>query len=70
MVVDKVSDMPDILSICCTPPPPDIDSLLPAERQRFGKLVHELHKQGYDLQSAQTRAYSQILNESVPYDHQ
>jgi hypothetical protein len=55
-------------SICCTPPPPDINSLLPEERQWFGKLVHDLLKQGKDLKSAQELAYSIVLLESVPYE--
>ena len=53
-------------SICCTPPPPDINSLRPEERQLFGKLVHDLRKQGKDLVSAQELAYSLVLLECIP----
>jgi DNA replication initiation complex subunit (GINS family) len=56
-----------MLQISCTPPPPDIASLTPEERQLFGKLVHDLRKQGKDLESAQLLAYSLVLLQSVPY---
>jgi hypothetical protein len=55
-----------MLSICCSPPPPDIASLLPEERQKFGKMVHDLRRLGKDLQTAQTLAYSKVLADSVP----
>jgi hypothetical protein len=63
-----MNDRPGITKICCIPPPPDLASLLPIERQRFGKLVHDLRKQGYDLQTAQLRAFAQVLSDSVPYE--
>ncbi len=57
-----------MISICCTQPPPDINSLRPEERQRFGKLVHDLRKQGKSLKSAQELAYSLVLLESIPFE--
>jgi hypothetical protein len=57
-----------MISICCTQPPPDINSLRPEERQRFGKLVHDLRKQGKSLKSAQELAYSMVLLESIPFE--
>jgi hypothetical protein len=57
-----------MISICCTLPPPDINSLRPEERQLFGKLVHSLRKQGKSLQSAQELAYTLVLLESIPYE--
>jgi hypothetical protein len=61
-----MNDRPGITKICYTAPPPDLASLLPIERQRFGKLVHDLCKQGYDLQTAQIRVFAQVLSDSVP----
>ncbi len=55
-------------SICCTIPPPDIKEFLPEEKQRFGFLVHQFRKQGYDLKLAQELAYHQVLDESIPFD--
>ena len=42
-----------------------IAARLPAEKQRFGLLVHQLRKQGVDLRKAQEQAYTQILAESL-----
>lgn len=59
-----------MISSCCSPPPPDIKSLRPEERQEFGKLVHDLRKQGRDLESAQRTAYSIVLFQSIPYERE
>lgn len=56
-----------MLKISCIPPPPNISSLRPEEKQLFGKLVHELRKRGLDLESAQRKAYSLVLYRSIPY---
>jgi hypothetical protein len=45
-------------SICCTPPSPDYNSLLPEEKQKFGFLVHQMRKKGFDLKTAEERAYT------------
>ena len=50
-------------SICCTPPEPDYRELTPEEKQRFGKIVHDLRKSGVALKSAQVRAYQIVLLE-------
>jgi hypothetical protein len=55
-----------MLSICCSPPQPDINSMTPEGRQKFGKMVHDLCRLGEDLQAAQTLAYSKVLADSVP----
>jgi hypothetical protein len=59
----KLSGGPTMLTICCTPPRLDIASLTPEERQKFDKMVHDLLRLGKDLQTAQTLAYTQVLNE-------
>ena len=46
----------------------NIKSLRSEERQRFGKLVHNLRKQGKSMKSAQELAYSMILLESIPFE--
>ena len=46
-----------MISICCSFPPPDPDSLTPEEQQRYGKLVHDLLKSGKDLKTAQVIAF-------------
>jgi len=56
-----------MLKICCSPEPPDIDSLTPEERGRFGFLVYKLRKAGHDVRKAQEIAYQRILLESIPY---
>lgn len=55
-----------MISICCSLPAIDLESLAPEEKQRFGKLVHGLRKQGKDLKTAQVLAFHQVLNESIP----
>ena len=55
-------------SICCTPPPDNYNDLTPEEMQRFGKMVNQLRKQGYDIANAQKIAYSEVLAESIPFD--
>jgi hypothetical protein len=54
-----------LIKICCTPEPPDINSLTMQEKRRFGLLVHRLRKSGHDLKTAQERAYQRVLLESV-----
>jgi len=56
-----------MIKISCTPPPSDYKSLLPEEKQKFGFLVHQMRKKGLDLQTAQERAYMQVLADSVPF---
>jgi len=48
-------------------PPPDWKSLIPEERQKFGKYVHELRKANkwITLEEAQRQAYERVLYESV-----
>jgi len=55
-----------MISIGCSFPAIDLESFTPEEKQRFGKLVHELRKQGKDLKSAQVIAFHQVLSESLP----
>lgn len=54
-----------MLQICCSPKPPDLDSLTPEEKRRFGQLVHMLRKSGHDLKKAQEMAFQRVLSESV-----
>jgi len=54
-----------MISICCTFPHPDTETLTPDEKQRFGKLVHDLRKAGKDLKTAQKMAYQLVLCEGV-----
>ena len=37
--------------------------MTPEEKQRFGKIVHDLRKSGVALKSAQVRAYQIVLLE-------
>lgn len=53
-----------MLQICCSPEPPDIDSLTPEEKRRFGLLVYMLRKSGHDLCKAQEMAFQRTLWES------
>lgn len=55
-------------SVCCTPEPPDYDSLLPDEKQKFCYLVNQFRKQGINLKTAQVMALQQVLCESIPFD--
>jgi hypothetical protein len=57
-----------MISICCTPEPPDYSLFTPEEKQSFGKLVHDLKKQGFSLKAAQELAYSRVLCEDIPFD--
>lgn len=54
-----------MLQICCSPEPPDFDSLTPEEKRRFGLLVHMLLKSGHDLKKAQEWAFQRVLSESI-----
>lgn len=58
-----------MISICCTQPPPDYNSLLPEEKQKFGFLVHQMSKKGFDLTTAQERAYMLVLSDSIPFEN-
>lgn len=53
--------------ISCIQPPPDWQSLIPEDRQKFGKLVHDLRKANkkMTLEEAQRWAYEKVLYESV-----
>jgi hypothetical protein len=54
-----------MVKLCCSPEPPDIDSLMPEEKRRFRLLVHMLRKSGHDLKKAQEMAFQRVLGESV-----
>jgi len=53
--------------ISCIQSPPDWQYLIPEERQKFGKHVHELRKANkrITLEEAQRQAYQRVLYESV-----
>jgi hypothetical protein len=51
--------------ICCSPDPPDIDSLTREEKRFFGFLVHRLRKLGHDLKTSQEIAFQRVLNEGI-----
>lgn len=51
--------------LCCSPEPPDIDSLTSEEKRLFGLLVHRLRKSGHDLKKSQEIAFQAVLNESI-----
>ena len=57
-----------VYSICCTLSPPDYDALCGEDKQKFGFLVNQLRKQGYDLKKAQELAYTQVTCESIPFE--
>lgn len=54
-----------MLQMCCSPEPPDIDSLTPEEKIFFGFLVHRLRKSGHDLKKSQEIAFQRVLIESI-----
>jgi hypothetical protein len=51
----------------CSQPMPDYNDLIPEERQKFGKLVHDLLRgnKWMLLEEAQRIAYQQVCVESV-----
>ena len=67
-MIDKKSTHPHCYSVCCTPEPPDYSILTPEEKQRFGKLVHDLRKQGISLKLSQELAFSRVMCEEIPFD--
>jgi len=55
-----------MISICCTLPKPDYKAeLTPEEFKKFCMLVYVQRSKGYQLEEAQTRAYSTVLAESI-----
>jgi len=54
-----------MISICCTPPPTDYNSLLPEEKQKFGCHVHQMRQKGLDLKTVQEMA---VLCDSIPFN--
>lgn len=55
-------------SICCSLPKPDFkEELTPDEFKRFCSLVNQYRKQGYSATDAQTRAFSDVLSEGIPF---
>jgi hypothetical protein len=57
-----------MISICCTELKPDYKAeLTPEEFEKFCYLVHTFKKKGERLADAQVKAYSQVLNNSIPF---
>ena len=58
-----------MLSKCCSQPKPDYKELSAEEYQKFCLLVHRLRKKGYNLEEAQSKAYHQVVADSIPFEH-
>jgi len=56
-----------MISKCCSLPKPDYKELSPEEYQMFCRLVNGLRKKGYNLEEAQSKAYHQVVAESIPF---
>ena len=57
-----------MLQICCTLPKPDYDDLNGEDKQKFGRLVNQLRKQGKSLEEAQKIAYQRVTCDSIPFE--
>jgi hypothetical protein len=57
-----------MIKIDCRQPLPDYDDLGVEDSQKFGKLVHDLRKQGKSLEEAQSIAYQRVTCDSVPFE--